>query len=364
MERGFIVQDNNKDNIFIFGSNHGRKVGEFVEVEGEYDVYYNMPQLKNAVPRVLEENKTVNLAESAEELTVSDIVALNYQDQTVYTKVVKLEATITKSGNYVDIADSGKKISLSNDSIAREELESYAGKRVELLVIVYDYHDGVKLWRVLFVPGSVTVLDDVKPETTTIADVRRNGTKGSSYTVEGTVVYVTDKAYIIQDSSKELLYIFGSNHGRKAGELVEVTGAFDVYYNMPQLKNASAKVKEENKTFDLTKDALDVTVAEIAGYSNAEGSSAFTKVVRLEADIVKSGDYINMVDGDKKVSLNNDSNGKSELESFVGKRVELVAIILDYHTSAGGWRLLYIPGTATEAGDLTDAQKLIEQLPN
>src|SRR5690606_18176191 len=159
MERGFIVQDNNKDNIFIFGSNHGRKVGEFVEVEGEYDVYYNMPQLKNAVPRVLEENKTVNLAESAEELTVSDIVALNYQDQTVYTKVVKLEATITKSGNYVDIADSGKKISLSNDSIAREELESYAGKRVELLVIVYDYHDGVKLWRVLFVPGSVTVLD-------------------------------------------------------------------------------------------------------------------------------------------------------------------------------------------------------------
>src|SRR5690606_21266255 len=117
--------------------------------------------------------------------------------------------TITKSGNYVDIADSGKKISLSNDSIAREELESYAGKRVELLVIVYDYHDGVKLWRVLFVPGSVTVLDDVKPETTTIADVRRNGTKGSSYTVEGTVVYVTDKAYIIQDSNKELLYIFG-----------------------------------------------------------------------------------------------------------------------------------------------------------
>lgn len=115
MERGFIVQDNNKDNIFIFGSNHGRKVGEFVEVEGEYDVFYNMPQLKNAVPRVLEENKTVNLAESAEELTVSDIVALNYQDQTVYTKVVKLEATITKSGNYVDIADSGKKISLSND---------------------------------------------------------------------------------------------------------------------------------------------------------------------------------------------------------------------------------------------------------
>ena len=196
---------------------------------------------------------------------------------------------------------------------------------------------------------------------TSISEVKR-GTVGAKYTVIGTVVYTTEKGFIIQDRHKDLIYVFGSNHNRTVGELVEINGEFDIYYNMPQLKNASVKVIRTEEV-DLTADAVSMTVSQIANL-NITDVNSYGKIAKIEASISKSGNYINISEGNVRISLHTDSLGKTELESFNGKEVELVVIVFDYHSSINLWRVLYVEGSARDLSAISDNEKVDRAVAN
>ena len=196
---------------------------------------------------------------------------------------------------------------------------------------------------------------------TSISEVKR-GTVGTKYTVIGTVVYTTEKGFIIQDRHKDLIYVFGSNHNRTVGELVEINGQFDIYYNMPQLKNASVKVIRTEEV-DLTADAVSMTVSQIANL-NITDVNSYGKIAKIEASISKSGNYINISEGNVRISLHTDSLGKTELESFNGKEVELVVIVFDYHSNVNLWRVFYVEGSARDLSAISDNEKVDRAVAN
>ena len=165
---GFGVTDG-KDTIYCYGSGHGRTVGEKVEVRGIWTFYNNMVQLKNSNVKVLGTDSNFNIANIAEEKTLTEIFAIKAEsvDPVNSTRIFKTKfaAKENAAGSYntyrlVDPIDNSKTVDVSkyNDSTTLEEVGGLAasGKFYEGIIIIYCSRSAgsAGLWDVLYVPGT------------------------------------------------------------------------------------------------------------------------------------------------------------------------------------------------------------------
>lgn len=161
---GYVVSDETAS-IYVYGSAHGRTVGEVVTVRGVWSHYNHMPQVASgAVANVISTAGTLNYEALAEEKTISEIVALEAAtiDDVNCTKVFKTTANVQTIPNadyntykLADPLDSSKYVEVSkyNDTTALDEIKGYVdnGKAYEMYVIIYCVNTNTH-WDVLYIP--------------------------------------------------------------------------------------------------------------------------------------------------------------------------------------------------------------------
>ena len=185
---GFGVTDG-KDTMYCYGSGHGRTVGEQVEVRGIWTFYNNMVQLKESNVKVLGTDATFNIANIAEEKTLSEIFAIKAEsvDPVNSTRIFKTKfaAKENASGSYntyrlVDPLDNSKTVDVSkyNDSTTLEEVGTLAasGKFYEGIIIIYCSRSAgaAGLWDVLYVPGTAKEVEITLSDAQKVAGILGN----------------------------------------------------------------------------------------------------------------------------------------------------------------------------------------------
>lgn len=174
---GFGVTDSSAT-IYCYGSNHGRTLGEKVEVRGIWTYYNNMVQLKESVVKVQGTDKEFNIANIAEEKTLSEVVSIATKDVDPdnCTRVFKVKfaakenaSGATNAYRLVDPTDTTKYVDVTkyNDTDTLTEVGKLVGdKFYEGIIILYCSRSGTNgLWDVLYVPGSAKeVTIELTPE--------------------------------------------------------------------------------------------------------------------------------------------------------------------------------------------------------
>ena len=168
-DSGYIVSDKT-GSIYVYGSSHGRKVGEKVTVRGLWASYNNMPQVATGSnAQVIGQDTTTTYESLAEEKTIAEIAAIKTQkvDAANTTRIFKTIVSAQTIANstyntykFVDPTDSSKYVEVSkyNSTTTLTEIgELVKSQKVyTLYVILYCSRtaetDGI--WDVLYVPGS------------------------------------------------------------------------------------------------------------------------------------------------------------------------------------------------------------------
>ena len=168
-DAGYIVSDKT-GSIYVYGSSHGRKVGEKVTVRGVWASYNNMPQVATGSnAQVIGQDTTTTYESLAEEKTIAEIAAIKTQkvDAANTTRIFKTIVSAQTIANstyntykFVDPTDSSKYVEVSkyNSTTTLTEIGGLVeSKKVyTLYVILYCSRtaetDGI--WDVLYVPGS------------------------------------------------------------------------------------------------------------------------------------------------------------------------------------------------------------------
>ena len=161
-ESGFFVTDKTAT-IYCYGSNHGRTIGEQVEVKGTWTYYNNMPQTKESAVKVLGIDSEFKAEDYATAMTIGDIAALDGPtiDAENTTRFVTLQFTVKENAEgarnqykIVDPADATKTIDVSkyNSTASLAEVTTLfeSGKAYEGLFLIYCKVSGI--WEVLYVP--------------------------------------------------------------------------------------------------------------------------------------------------------------------------------------------------------------------
>lgn len=154
---GYAVQDSTC-NMYVYGSNHGRQLGDIVVVRGNRAVYNGMPQLGSATSeKIDQEPASFNPLANAIVGTVGDIMALPVDDGNSYTKMYKLQVMVEQSSDVHNPYHLTNPYNLeefvgvtrytSENSLA--ELNTLKGKFVECYVLVYSSYAGA--YSVVFV---------------------------------------------------------------------------------------------------------------------------------------------------------------------------------------------------------------------
>ena len=181
-DAGYIVSDKT-GSIYVYGSSHGRKVGEKVTVRGVWASYNNMPQVATGSnAQVIGQDTTTTYESLAEEKTIAEIAAIKTQkvDAANTTRIFKTIVSAQTIANstyntykFVDPTDSSKYVEVSkyNSTTTLTEIGGLveSQKVYTLYVILYCSRtaetDGI--WDVLYVPGSavettIELTDDQK----------------------------------------------------------------------------------------------------------------------------------------------------------------------------------------------------------
>jgi hypothetical protein len=136
--------------MYVYGSNHGRKIGEKVVVRGATDVYNFMPQLSKAgAEKVGDEATGFDPATLAEEITLGDIIKHDPKDKNFFSKLLKISGVVRKTTNanvpyeIYNPFKLGEFVGVSKYTSASslEILETNKGKYIEANVITYDNRD-------------------------------------------------------------------------------------------------------------------------------------------------------------------------------------------------------------------------------
>lgn len=167
-DSGYVVSDETAS-IYVYGSTHGRKVGEKVTVRGVWATYNNMPQVATGSAAQVDGTDTSMTYETiAEEKTVAEIAALKTQkvdavNTTKFFKTVVIAQNIPASTyntyKFVDPTDSNKYIEVSkynSTSTLAEVGELVNGKAYTVYVVIYCSRsaEGDGIWDVLYIPGT------------------------------------------------------------------------------------------------------------------------------------------------------------------------------------------------------------------
>lgn len=239
--------------------------------------------------------------------------------------------------------------------------------------LTYEYEDGKTVTGSKEFSGNIVADDWANNSYATIAEAKSSEGKTSNESkikFSGTVTFTTDSGYVVSDNTASI-YVYGSTHGRKVGEIVTVRGVWATYNNMPQVATGSAaQVDGTDTTMTYETIAEEKTVAEIFALKtqkvDAVNTTKFFKTVviaqNIPASTYNSYKFVDPADSNKyvEVSKYNSSDTLTEVAGLVNGKAYTVYVVIYCSRSAEGdgvWDVLYIPGTAVETTvELTDEQ--------
>lgn len=203
---GYVVTDG-KDAMYVYGSGHGKNVGDVVIVRGKWALYNNMPQMSSAAAKVINQDAEFTLASVATDATVGDLASLTISSSGADAEGCTIVRNITarvldnSSDSYnpirlSDPKDPSKYVGVTkyNDDDTKNGLKNYIGKDITATVITYYGYKGE--WSVLVDLSSVketqiTFTDAEKVNATKILlENKYNGTQvNNDLTLEATSTY-------------------------------------------------------------------------------------------------------------------------------------------------------------------------------
>ncbi len=195
--------------------------------------------------------------------------------------------------------------------------------------------------------------EEVKFEPVQISSVLA-GEANKDVSVEGVVYLSLSDGYYISDGSEQI-FVKDSTNTPKVGDKVQVTAGYKYVKQQPYINVVRAsyyKVAAANQTVYTTATNKDISV--INSLNAASKTGVYGQIVNIgKANLVKEGTVYrleNYADEDQKVYITNGSN-KTTLSSFVGRRVNLQAVISNYDSTTQSW---YVACNATPtASDYT-----------
>ena len=289
--QAFLIQQGD-DYIYVYNKNYAKDlvVGDEVKVSGYVSVYNGIMEFSDFVGYQKTGNtNTVNPTYQA--LTNDEMIALV---RTPVTTPVKLEGTLIKSGNYINLRFTDSSITgsiITNDMDVTELLDK------EVVVEGYFIYASGNGAYFNVMATSITEKEggEVTPPTplelSTIASVKA-GEVGKEYKVSGTVVASGTTSILIQDDTGLILLYFtnGSTKAYAVGEIVTVEAKLAAYGGQLQLAEPTScevtgeKIVTQPEPRVLDKDAYEALL----------GADAIIEYVKLQAKLVISGQYYNL----------------------------------------------------------------------
>lgn len=151
---GVIVTDGT-DDIFLYTKNDvsGLRVGDHVSVAGKRAAYNNAPQIGNPVITIKSTGKYEYTAESK---TLAEVNALDPKDIKNFGKVFKVTGTPVAADNFVNFEADGVTYSFYLSKADKEILRGYAGKKIEICVLTYNYNSKTNLYNFFAITSTIT----------------------------------------------------------------------------------------------------------------------------------------------------------------------------------------------------------------
>ena len=110
---------------------------------------------------------------------------------------------------------------------------------------------------------------------------------------ESTVVAVSAKSYLLTDGTSYILAYKGDDPGLAVGDKVTVTGTIGAYRSVPQIASPVAtKTGHDDSFAHPTATVMDG--AAIDAYASMAAGTTYIKYVKVEGELVKSGNYWNL----------------------------------------------------------------------
>lgn len=348
---GFVVSDKDAS-IFVYKGE--AKLNDRVDVKGTKDIYYNMPQIKDATVTVLASNATFDVQYATK--TYNDFK--NTADTTTefYTTFVSVEGVVAEGDEHTPyklMQEDGTSyilISKYTPTAMQNELKNAVGKKVKINAFVYDTYKGE--WRLVAVLGDASTGGDtpVGGDTTTLKvseAISKATADGVDVKTKGVVTVLLSSGVVITDDTGSIV-VFGNQFTAEINDEIEVSGKAKLYYNLPEIAYPTV-----NKigTGSMSVEYNDMSFEELNALDNTKNDS-YTKFInvvgRVEND--ENNPYKLSIDGTDNafyISKYTNQNALTELQEYLGKYVKIKAIIYDYHSTYKCWRVAYV-GNAIE----------------
>ncbi len=170
--------------------------------------------------------------------------------------------------------------------------------------------------------------------------------KGTDITLENVIVFgkIASGFFVYDDTG--FMYVYGTpTDNIKVGDKVNFLGTYDIYYTQPEIKDMNAyEVISSNNPMPTP---VVKTIAEINNFETSD-KTIYSKYYTVEGivKVVGSGNNqdVYLVNGDDKINIHYSSNDEA-LKSFEGKKIQINAILLTYHTGDQEWQFCFVGDT-------------------
>lgn len=146
--KGYAIKDDT-GYMYVYLAEHGREIGDIVNVRGLTAVYNNMPQLSSSTAEQIGvEDEDFDPYADIEEITIDELNNHQSTDKGFYTTMYKIKGKIltsTDSSNpyrITDPIDSSKFVAVtkySSTASLNDLKDNFVNKYVEMVIVIYSY---------------------------------------------------------------------------------------------------------------------------------------------------------------------------------------------------------------------------------
>ena len=285
--RGFLLTDGNAIILVYKNSLANVSLGDEVAVKGTTSTYGGAKQFGKDNLEITYLSKGTTFAfPTATTMTAADMDAYVADNTANPVRYISYTGTLSISGNYYNVDIEGAEKAIGSLSYAAKGVVSpeLNGKEV----VVTGYTVGTSSGK--FVNTMVTAIAEVGATApTAIGEVQLSA--AGEYTVQGQVVAINSRSFIINDGSGSILYYQNSMPEVTVGAIVSATGTVSAYGGLMQFpKESTYTVIAEGTGSTTHPDAYELTIDDIDMYSEAP----FARFVAVVGELSISGNYYNL----------------------------------------------------------------------
>lgn len=297
--RGFLVYDGTSSILVYLNKAHDYKVDDFVTVYGEIDVYNNVCQF-TASADITKDEGTVEFEKNIKVLDGAKLDAI-LTNKTV-GELVSVTGTLSISDNkYYNVTVEGttNQLSISYPDAEALGLAALDGQVITVEGYVIGFSSGkyVNVMATSVAAGTKTYDTPVAVQTIAVAGPLA---KGTEVTVEGQVVAVNKKGFMLSDGTATILVYQNAVATVKVGQFVRVHGVTSPYNGLLEIASQKDPAVELTITplFNGVKFAGTPTAMDAAACDAYLENVTTGEYVSIKGTLNISGTYYNLtIDG-------------------------------------------------------------------